>query len=65
MPNKTSNDYTEILVAIKKLGSSLAEEIRKGDKLLRQKILKVEERVEGLEESFEYMESRLQRVGAV
>ncbi len=62
MPNKTPNDQTKVLVAIKKLGSSLAVEIRKGDKLIRQEILKVEERVEGLEESFEYMESRLQRV---
>lgn len=62
MPNKTPNDQKTVLVAIKKLGISLATEIRKGDKLLRQEILKVEERVESLEESFEYMESRLQRV---
>ena len=62
MLNKTPNDQKTVLVAIKKLGSSLAAEIRKGDKLIRQEILKVEEGVESLEESFEYMESRLQRV---
>ena len=51
MNKKTSDNQSVILSAIKRLGSSLRVEIRTGDKLLRREILKVEERVEGLEET--------------
>ena len=49
MNNRTSDNQSVILSAIKKLEASLRNEIRKGDKLIRQEVLKVEERVEGLE----------------
>ena len=73
MPNKTPNDQKTVLVAIKKLGSSLAAEIRRGDnalraemksgyKAIRQEALKVEERVENLEEGQKRMEKTINKI---
>ena len=70
MKNRTNNNQTKILTAIKKMETSLRSEIRRGDgslraelkrgdKLLRQEILKVEERVEDLEGGQKRIEDRL------
>ena len=47
---KSSDDQAKILSAIKRMEASLRVEIKKGDKSLRQEILKVEERAESIEE---------------
>ncbi len=70
MNNRTSDNQSVILSAIKKLGASLRNEIRKGDnalraemksgnKAIRQEALKVEGRVENLEEGQKTIEGRI------
>lgn len=70
MPNKTPNDQTVILSAIKKLQTSITSDIRRtekalraeirmGDKLLRREMLKIEERVENIEEKQKVMDKKL------
>lgn len=60
MNNNTSDSTAKIISYLKKLESSLRKEIKNGDKLLRQEILKVEERVEDLEEGQNKAADRLE-----
>ena len=73
MNNRTSDNQSVILSAIKKLEASLRNEIRKGDnalraemksgnKAIRQETLKVEERVENLEEGQKRMEKTINKI---
>ncbi len=73
MPNKTPNDQTVVLLAIKKLEASLRNEIRKrnnalraemksGNNAIRQEMLEIEERVEDLEEGQKRIDDRLESV---
>ena len=73
MNNRTSDNQSVILSAIKKLGASLRNEIRKGDnslraeirrgdKAIRQEVLKIEERVEEIEEKQEEMNGKLDSI---
>lgn len=62
MKNKTVDNTTKIISHLKKMEFSLRREIKSGDKLLRQEMLKVEERVEGLEEGQKRVEARLESI---
>ncbi|MBI4097482.1 MAG: hypothetical protein HY426_00400 [Candidatus Levybacteria bacterium] len=73
MNNRTSDNQSVILSAIKKLEASLRSEIRRGDnalraemksghKAIRQEALKVEERVENLEEGQKRMEKTINKI---
>lgn len=62
MKNKTTDNTAKIISYLKKLESSLRKEIKNGDKLIRQEILKIEERVEGLEGKQEQMDKKLDNI---
>lgn len=75
MKNKTIDNQAVVLSAIKKLEASLRNEIRKGDSALRdemkigsravrQETLKVEERVENLEEGQMRIETTVNKISS-
>jgi chromosome segregation ATPase len=62
MKNNSANNKNYILSTINKLGKSLITEIKKVEKSIRVETLKIEERVENLEEGQERMEKKLDKI---
>ena len=62
MKNKAVDNTVKIISVLKKMETSLRSEIRKGNKSLRQEILKVEIRVEDLEEGQQEIKKTLDNV---
>ena len=62
MKNNSSNNQASVLSAINKLGKLLKTEFKKTDKAIRSEMLKIEERVENLEDGQVRTEKKIDKI---